>query len=64
MNYRALGVAIALCLAVAALEGTIGADGVVTWYPTLKKPAWYLPMAAFIAIGMLVYLIREEKGEM
>jgi len=57
MNYRALGVAIALCLAVAALEGMIGADGVLTWYPTLKKPDWHLPMAAFIAVAMLVYLI-------
>ena len=57
LDWLGLAVAVGLCVAVAALEGAITPDAVRTWYPTLNKPRWNLPFAAFVAVAIAVYVI-------
>ena len=44
-----------LCFGVAAVGGISTADAVQTWYPTLNKPPWTPPNAAFGPIWTFLY---------
>ncbi len=46
---------LALCFAVAAIGGLATAAGVAEWYPTLDKPPWTPPNAAFGPIWTVLY---------
>lgn len=46
---------LALCFAVAAVGGLATAAGVAEWYPTLDKPPWTPPNAAFGPIWTVLY---------
>jgi tryptophan-rich sensory protein len=52
---RALALALLLCVAVAGLEGLIGAGGLPGWYSNLDKPGWHLSTTAFVLVAVLVY---------
>lgn len=57
LDWIGLAVAVGICVVVAVLEGAITPDAVRSWYPTLKKPWWNLPFAAFVAVAIVVYVI-------
>ena len=56
MNYPALGWAIALCVVMAVTEVLLGTEG-LEWYADIEKPAWHLPMAGWVVVVALVYLL-------
>ena len=56
-DWIGLAVAVGICVSVAVLEGAITPDAVGSWYPTLNKPWWNLPFAAFVAVAIVVYVI-------
>jgi translocator protein len=48
---------IALCLAVGALGGSVTAQAVVEWYPTLNKPSWNPPSWLFAPVWTILYVM-------
>lgn len=57
LDLTAVAVAVGICIGVAILEGLFTGDGIQTWYPTLAKPKWHLPLWGFIVVAITVYLI-------
>ncbi len=53
----ALGVAVAGCLAVAALGGAVTAQSVGGWYQTLSKPAFNPPDQVFAPVWTVLYVM-------
>jgi len=58
LNYRALGIAFAICFGVATWEASLGADGLHTWYAGLAMPGCHLPIWGFVAVAIVVYLVN------
>ncbi|HKH11790.1 MAG TPA: TspO/MBR family protein [Rubrobacter sp.] len=56
-GWTPLALAVGLCAAVAVLEGFLTGSGLKDWYPRLRKPRWQIPLWAFVAVGLIVYVI-------
>jgi tryptophan-rich sensory protein len=56
-DWTALIAAVGICLAVGLLEVLLTSDGLKTWYPTLRKPCWHIPLWGFILVGVAVYVL-------
>ena len=59
MRWISLAAWIALCFAVAGISGTWTAREVVTWYPTLNRPAIAPPNWVFGPVWSLLYLLMS-----
>jgi len=57
LNWTALIVSVCICIAVGVLEALLGASGMRTWYPQLRKPRWHLPIPLIVCVGIAVYII-------
>ena len=57
LNKRALTIAIATPMGCAIFGNALTGDAVRTWYPTLYKSRWVLPLWTFIPIGIAYYLM-------
>ena len=56
-DYPALLAFVALCLAVGWIGGQVTAPAILDWYPTLAKPSWTPPNAAFPIVWTLLYVV-------
>lgn len=56
-DYPALLAFVALCLAVGWIGGQVTAPAILDWYPTLAKPGWTPPNAAFPIVWTLLYVV-------
>jgi tryptophan-rich sensory protein len=57
MDWKALGIATGLVVGVVILEALLTTEGIKTWYPTLKKPKWLIPMWGWAIVAVVAYLI-------
>lgn len=57
LRQHPLATAIVTCLATIALGTLLVGDGLETWYPTLEKPKFLIPLWAFYLVGVLYYLM-------
>ncbi|MEM9702551.1 MAG: TspO/MBR family protein [Planctomycetota bacterium] len=57
-DVRGLGTAVGLCVAMAVLEGVLSANGLPDWYAGLAKPWWHVPIWAFAAVAIAVYVLE------
>lgn len=57
LNIAALAVAVVVCVAMAVLGGLLTGNSLKGWYTGLVKPRWQIPLWAFIAIGLIVYVM-------
>jgi tryptophan-rich sensory protein len=51
-------VSIAVCLLLAVVGNAWTGDALQTWYPKLVKPRLLVPLWAFIAVGVAVYIVE------
>ncbi len=57
MSPIALLRAIIICVVLAFWGSLLVGDSLETWYPTLTKPAWLVPLPVFYGVGVLYYLL-------
>lgn len=58
LQFVPLSISLFLCLFLAVLGNVWVGDALKTWYPTLIKPRLLVPLWAFVAVGIAVYLIE------
>jgi len=52
-----LALVVGMCVAMAVLGGVLTGNGLQTWYPSLLKPWFQIPLWAFIGVGIIGYLM-------
>jgi tryptophan-rich sensory protein len=52
-----LALVVGICIAMAILGGILTGNGLQTWYATLAKPWFQIPLWAFIGVGIIGYLM-------
>ncbi len=57
LNITALVVAVVVCVAMALLGGLLTGNSLKGWYAGLAKPRWQIPLWAFVAIGLIGYVM-------
>lgn len=57
LQKRPLLRAIVICAILALWGSLLVGDALETWYPTLIKPTWLVPLSVFYVVGVLYYLL-------
>jgi translocator protein len=58
MNWTALVTSVIVCVALAAAGNAWVGEGLKTWYPSLVKPRWQVPLWGFMLVGIAVYVVE------
>lgn len=57
LSQHPLTTALVSCVVMALLGGALSGRGLETWYPSLEKPAFLIPLWGFYGVGVLYYLL-------